>query len=81
MTVEQIRRVHQARPFRPFTLKLADGSKVRVPHQESMWIHPSGRTIYVALTGDDFQIIDLLLVAAIEVSNGRRHPPRPPSDN
>ncbi len=72
MTVEQLRRVHEARPFRPFTLQLADGDRIRVPHPEFLWLMPSGRTLHVALAGDDFKIVDLLLVTAIEVGNGSK---------
>jgi hypothetical protein len=71
MTIEQLREVNRARPFRPFTIQLADGDRVRVSHPESLLITPSGRTIVVASSADAVKIIDLLLVAAIEVGNGR----------
>lgn len=71
MTIEQLRRVHQARPFRRFTLRLADGSRLPVPHPEFLWLHPRGRTAIVATPNDGFQIVDVLLVAAIEVGNGK----------
>ena len=72
MTIEQLREVHQARPFRPFRLQLADGQEVKVPQPEFLWFHPrGGRTVFVAGTGDNVKIIDLLLVAAIEIGNKR----------
>jgi hypothetical protein len=67
MTVEQLQSVHQARPFQPFTLHLADGSKVHVPHNEFLSRSPSGRTIVVQGAGDTLSIVDLLLVTRIEV--------------
>lgn len=67
MTVEQMRRVLGAKPFRPFRLRLADGSSVRVPSPEFAWLHPGGRTLYVATHDEAAEIIDLLLVAAIEL--------------
>ncbi|RIK68026.1 MAG: hypothetical protein DCC65_04125 [Planctomycetota bacterium] len=70
MTVEQLKKVHQARPFRPFTLKLADGSRLRVRHPEMMSYSESGRTAVVHGEGNDFDIIDLLLVVGLEVRNG-----------
>lgn len=70
MTVEQLKKVHQTRPFRPFTLKLADGSRVRVNHPEMMAYSEGARTTVVYGKGDEFEIIDLLLVAGIEVGNG-----------
>jgi len=66
MTVEQLREVVNTQPFTPFTLQLADGNEVAVPHREFLWIHPKNpRTVGVALENSAFKIIDLLLVAAI----------------
>jgi len=67
MTIEQLRLVHQAQPFRPFTLHLADGRIVRVPHSEFLALSPTGRTIIVYGEDDSFSIVDLLLVTRIEV--------------
>jgi hypothetical protein len=67
MTVEQLRKVHQARPFRPFTIHMADGRSLLVPHSEFLSHSPSGRTVVVQHADDTFSIIDLLLVSEIEV--------------
>jgi hypothetical protein len=67
MTIEQLRNVHQAQPFRPFHLHLADGRVLPVPHQEFLSHSPSSRTVIVYGEGDAFEIVDLLLVTAIEV--------------
>ena len=71
MTIEQVREGHGTKPFRPFTLELAVGNKVRVKHPEFMMFSPSGRTVVVAVSEDAFRIIDLLLVTSIHVGNGR----------
>ena len=70
MTIEQLRAVHQAIPFRPFTIHLADGRQIRVPHREFLSHSPSGRTIIVHHEDDTFSIVDLLLVTELEVHNG-----------
>jgi len=70
MTIEQFDAVHQARPFRPFTMCLADGDKVRVEHPEFALRSQSGRTIIVADGEESHRIIDLLLVTNIAVGNG-----------
>src|SRR5205823_3725679 len=70
MTIEQLRALHQATPFRPFTIHLADGSQIRVPHREFLSHSPSGRTIIVYHEDDTFSIIDLLLVTELRVHNG-----------
>lgn len=71
MTLDQIRQDHEARPFQPFTLRRADGSRIPVRHPEFMARSPTGRTVVVFGSGESFEIADLLLVAAIEVGNGR----------
>jgi hypothetical protein len=75
MTVEQMKRAHEARPFRPFTVHLADGRSLRVRHPELLAFSVSGRTISVAAPDDAFEIVDLLLVVSIDFSrkgsNGR----------
>jgi hypothetical protein len=67
MNIAQLRELHEARPFVPFTIALTDGRKLPVKHNEYMAIFPTGRA--VMLTHDDhrFTLIDLLHVTALEV--------------
>lgn len=66
MTIEELRKVYQAQPFRPFVLHLADGRTFKIPHREFVAHSPKGRTLIVFGEGDDFDILDLLLVTGIE---------------
>ena len=70
MTTEQIKTVHEARPFRPFTIHLADGTSVAVSHPELMLRTQGGRTVFVNTSGEDVAIIDLLLVTKLTLSKG-----------
>jgi hypothetical protein len=78
MTIEQLRNLHNAQPFRPFVIHLADGRAVPVSHREFIMTAPSGRTVFVAQPDDTVNIIDLLLVTDLELkaaangSGGRR---------
>lgn len=72
MTTEQLDTVHQAKPFKPFTIHLTDGSKYRVVSPEFMWRTPAGRTIFVTTGPDAAAIIDLLSVTKITIGNGQR---------
>lgn len=72
MTIEQVKNLYHATPFKPFTLHLADGRQIPVKHREFMATAPSGRTIVVYQPDDSFSIIDLLLVTSLEVKNGEK---------
>jgi hypothetical protein len=67
MTIEQLRNVLQARPFKPFLMHLADGREIRVQHPESFWSVPSGRTVFISQPDDTVNIVDLLLVTDLEI--------------
>ena len=71
MTIEQLRKMHQAKPFLPFDIFLADGRVVPVDHPELLAVNPPGRTIAVAVPDGTIEIIDLLLVTSIKGRNGR----------
>jgi hypothetical protein len=66
MTIEQLRNFHEARPFRPFEICLADGRSIPVDHPEFLSRSVSGRTIGVALDNDAIEVIDLLLVTSLK---------------
>ncbi len=75
MTIEEIKRVHGARPFSPFTMHLADGRKLRVKHPEFMMQIPGGRIVYVATPEGDVESVDLLMVVSLERAGTKRKPP------
>jgi hypothetical protein len=47
MTTEELHRLHQARPFRPFTIRLGDGQKLPAPHPEMLTYAPRSRVAVV----------------------------------
>ena len=72
MTIEQLDRLHQARPFQPFDIHLADGRTLPVEHPEFLSRTPGGRTIAVGLADDSHEIVDLLLVVSLKPrTNGK----------
>jgi hypothetical protein len=66
MTIEQLKMMHQARPFKPFDIFLADGRSISVEHPELLSRSSSGRTIAVAVENDAIEIVDLLLVNSLK---------------
>jgi hypothetical protein len=72
MTIDQLRKAVRAEPFRPFTISLTDGRRFDVPHREFIWIPPeAARTIGVAGSGEDYSIIDLLLVTSLDFDRAK----------
>ena len=66
MTIERLKEMYDARPFRPFLLHLADGRAIPVASREFIMAVPSGRTLVVTQPDDTLNIIDLLLVTDVE---------------
>jgi len=67
VNVSVLRELHEARPFVPFTLTLADGRKLTVPHNEFFSLFPSGLLAMLTHADDSFTLIELLLVTAVDV--------------
>lgn len=75
MTREAVFSTLHAQPFKPFALRLTDGSLVPVPHPDFIVLSQGGRTA-VNTGGESFAIIDLGLVTAIEPGSPNGTPQR-----
>ena len=71
MTVEQLQAIQHAQPFRPYRIHMADGRSLDVHHPDFVARSPAGRTIVVFKLDDTSEIVDLLLVARLEVLIGQ----------
>jgi hypothetical protein len=67
MTAEQLRAMREANPFRPFTIQLADGRSLSVPHRDFVSQSPGGRTIIVYGSDEAFSVVDLHLVMELAI--------------
>jgi hypothetical protein len=74
MTTEQLKTLHKAKPFRPFTIHMADGTSVDVIHPELLLHTQGGRTAFINTEGEKVTIVDLLLVTKLtyQGENGSR---------
>jgi hypothetical protein len=68
VTIEQLRRTHRAAPFRPFTIRMADGRQFSIPHPDFLSMSPSGRTAVIYHEDDSASIVDLLLMTELDLS-------------
>ena len=67
MTLRQLQRLFDARPFQSFIIHLADGRSIEIGHQEFFSARPEGRTIEVYEADGTGHVIDLLLVTDLEI--------------
>jgi hypothetical protein len=72
MRVDEIRHYHAVRPFRPFTLRVADGREYVVRHPEFLSISMTGRTVVVSTPDDHHEVIDMLMITSVHLGNGRK---------
>ena len=72
MTITQFRERYDTRPFRPFTIHLADGRSIPVSHPAFILTPPEGRIVAV-YHNKAIGIIDLLLVTGLEVPAEQAH--------
>jgi hypothetical protein len=73
MTTERFQAVLHQVPFAPFTIRMADGRAIEVPHPDFVAHSPTGRTVIVIHPNETHSVLDLLLMSEIEVraANGR----------
>jgi hypothetical protein len=65
MTIQEIQRLRETRPFEPFRVLTADGRRYDVRHPEMIAQTGNGRIIGIAQK-DHFVTLDLLLVTGIK---------------
>lgn len=66
MSIEGIREVVDRTPFVPFTIRTTSGTRIPVPHRDFLLLTPSGRRIFVSRDDDKVEMIDVLMIEAIE---------------
>jgi hypothetical protein len=64
MTIEQLQAAIHATPFRPFTVRMADGRAFPVPHPD--FIAHAGRTAVIVEPDGGYHVVDLLLMTELE---------------
>ena len=71
MKAESLRRLIEANPFKPFSINLADGRALKVPHRDFVSPSPNFRMLTVWHADDSCDIIDLMLVIGFHVKERR----------
>jgi hypothetical protein len=67
MDANEIRRYLKAVPFRPFTVYMPSDKAFRIEHPDFALLIPNGRTLFVAHLNEGTDILDVPLIARIDV--------------
>ena len=67
MRADPIRLFLNVRPFRPFTIDVADGAIFEVRHPEMAQLAENGRTMRVESHRGDEHVLDVLLISRLHV--------------
>ena len=73
MTTEQFRATLRQQPFRPFTIRMADGQAFEVAHPDFVAQSQSGRTVIVFQADESYSVLDLLLMSDLQVTGANGH--------
>ena len=73
MTNEQLRATLLAKPFEPFTIRMADGRVFDVPHPDFVWISPSSHIVFIHSPDDSYSIVDPILMTELEFPPAKAH--------
>lgn len=65
MTTDQFRATLHQQPFRPFTIRMADGRAFEVAHRDFIALSPSGRTVIVFQRDESYSVLDLLMMSEL----------------
>jgi hypothetical protein len=68
MTTEQLRSAIRSTPFRPFTIRMADGRIFSIAHPDFLSMSPAGRTVVIYHPDDSASIVDLMLMTELELT-------------
>ena len=66
MTADDLRSALGAEPFEPFSLTLVTGQQLPVPHPEFLFVHPKGRSVFVADAVAGGRFVDVMHITSID---------------
>jgi hypothetical protein len=66
MKIDELKRVKDQRPFRPYLIRTADGREIKVTHPDAIsWGAEGGRILSYVSPADEWELIDIALVTSL----------------
>jgi hypothetical protein len=75
MKAETLRRWIEATPFQPFSVNLADGRELKVPHRDFISHSPNYRMLSVWHEDDSCDLVDFMLVIGFHCPSSSNNSP------
>ena len=73
MKAETLKRLIEANPFQPFSVNLADGRALKIPHRDFISPSPNFRRLTVWRQDDSCDFVDLMLVIGSHLEKPQRN--------
>ena len=73
MKAETLKRLIEANPFQPFSVNLADGRALKIPHRDFISSSPNFRMLTVWHKDDSCDFVDLMLVVGFHLQKPQRN--------
>jgi len=67
MKIADLKKMHDRKPFRPFTIHLTSGQSLPVGHPEQISISPQVDDLFTLWAGREWNLIDVSTVARVSV--------------
>jgi hypothetical protein len=69
MTLAELKRAKNQRPFRPFFIRMADGREIEITHPDAVAREGEGSHIVICITpGGGWEIVDLILATSLDMA-------------
>ena len=66
MSIEEIRKINQTHPFKPYTVRVSDGDALHVPHPDFLLIPPVGGTVVIVNQQGCLSLVDAAHITKLE---------------
>ncbi len=73
MIADEIRSLIRARPFKTFTLYIADGRQIPIVHHDFILVSPRGMIVDVFQPNDEHDILDVMNITGIKPALSQSH--------
>ena len=69
MTIKELKKAKDERPFRPFLIHMSDGRELKVPHPDAVaWENDDAEIAVCMVPGGGWEVIDVILITSLGIA-------------